>query len=409
MKINNVKRYKLTLKNALYRFDNTAVLRLPDVSADFEKMLVIKGRIGSGKTMLLKTLGGVVCPSSGEALLSKTEASGKTGQTYGYFVHSQPEFNFVTGTVGDELDFAGISGDAFTPYLKRNVNELSGGELKKIAVMMALAASEDVVLLDEPLDMLDDLQCELMAEYIAEKSVEKPVIIATHDGHFDKCADVLIHTDDETDRTERFIAVPYCIDRLCERNVFSDKLLSVRDFAVCIGDKILSKISVDSNAGEIVSLFGMNGSGKTLFARTAGGIGKLNATGGLEWNVEKRLRGFCMQFPEHMAYQETIFQEIADITGRGNAGAVIDALGWRGREDSSPFLLSEGEKRIMYIVAILSCKQYCLFDEPFAGLDTKTAYFIADLMIKARNGGKGIFYTTNRKSHTVYADKVINI
>ncbi len=397
-----MKQYKLALKNAEYRFDGANIFRLPDLTAGFEKMLVIKGRIGSGKTVLLKTLGGVAGTASGEVSLMKRIGSGRAEEAKGYFVHSQPEFNFVTGVVGDELDFAGIPRDLFTPYLKRNVNELSGGELKKLSVMMALLASRDVVLFDEPLDMLDDTQCGIMAEYIAEKSAGKPVVIATHDSHFDRYADGVIRIDDKA------AEVSGCT-QLRPAGGYGPSLLSVENFSTHIEGKEFSKISMESRAGEIVCLFGMNGSGKTLFTRAAAGIGRQDSTGGIGWHIERRLRGFCMQFPEQMVYQETIFQEIADTAGKENTDAVLDVLGWRGREQSSPFSISDGEKRTMYLISLLKSKQYCLFDEPFAGLDAQSASFIVENIIKARNEGKGILYTANRASHTAFADTIIKI
>ena len=396
--------YELSLKGVEYCFDDINVLRLPDISVEFEKLLVIRGRVGAGKTVLLKTLGGVIKPSHGVVSLLKKGVLGGTEQVVGYYVHSQPEFNFVTGVVGHELEFAGAPADPFSLYLERNVNELSGGELKRMSVMMALFSSWDIVLLDEPLDMLDDLQCSLMVDYIIKKSAGKPMIVATHDEHFDKYADVVININDGENYISRLSI--RAKSAAAERE---QALLSARGFAVLLMDKELSKISMESHAGEIVALFGMNGSGKTLFVREIAGIGKLDVTGEVEWRVEKRLRGFCMQFPEQMVYQESVSQEISDIAGKENVDAVLRALGWSERGSLSPFLLSDGEKRLMYIISLLESKRYCVFDEPFAGLDNETVCFIIKCMAKARDKGKGILYTTNRKSHTYYADAVVRI
>ena len=51
----------LSVKNASYKFAKHCPC-LPDIDIFFEGLLVIKGQIGCGKTLLLKTLGGALEP-----------------------------------------------------------------------------------------------------------------------------------------------------------------------------------------------------------------------------------------------------------------------------------------------------------------------------------------------------------
>lgn len=110
------------------------------------------------------------------------------------FVHSQSEFNFITGYVGDELTFAGLDKSKFPHLLGRSVYDMSGGELKKLSISMALArGGNSVILVDEPLDMLDDVEAQSVAELIIASSFQRPFIIATHDSLFDDAADVILN------------------------------------------------------------------------------------------------------------------------------------------------------------------------------------------------------------------------
>lgn len=389
-------KYKLSVSGVSYDLDGRA-FRIKDLDVDFSRMLVIKGHVGSGKTILLKTLAGVISPDKGTVALRQGDVTPSC-----CFVHSQPEFNFVTGIVGDELDFACIKDKMpFTGFLKRNVNEISGGELKRLSVMMALDMAYDVLLLDEPLDMMDDIQSEHMAAYIAGGSDKKPLIIATHDDHFDKYADLIVRIDD-TAQPE-----PAPVDALCSGKgevVFRSSALSIRT-----REKAFPEISLECTGGEVVCLFGMNGAGKTLFIRAVSGIGRLEYEGGWSWFIDKPHRGVCLQFPEQMAYQERIEEEIADTAGPHNVEMVLDVLGWRDRRGDSPFVLSDGEKRTLYLVSNLLSKGCCIFDEPFAGLDQGSINLIARKFAEAKMNGKTVIYTANRIKDTIYADRTVRI
>jgi ABC-type lipoprotein export system ATPase subunit len=173
-------KYRLTAKNL-----SVNGFGIRDFSAEFSRILLIKGSIGSGKTLLLKALAGVY-GTEGELSLT---ADGIAANTDGYFVHSQPEFNFVTANVADEAAFAGIDVKHPGKFPNKPVKKLSGGELKKISVMFSLYSFHNLLLLDEPLEMLDDDELKSVSEYISEVSREKAVIIATHSSRFDSVAD----------------------------------------------------------------------------------------------------------------------------------------------------------------------------------------------------------------------------
>ena len=162
-----------------------------DVSCCFHYngIVLIKGPVGSGKSTVLKMLGGLIEPRGG-AFVHRNSGN---EAVRGIYIHSQPEFNFITGCVRDELTFAEIKHSAFPELLGRSVYDMSGGELKKLSIMMALKGSKDAALLvDEPLDMLDDKEASALAETIICESKKRPFIIATHDAHFDEAADVIM-------------------------------------------------------------------------------------------------------------------------------------------------------------------------------------------------------------------------
>ncbi len=190
--INNHKQngsYMLEFDNVVLKAGDKTILDNVSFNTSYSNIVLIKGAIGSGKSTILKTLAGVNKLEQG-SILNKFHNE-PVGAVY---IHSQPELNFLTGYIKDELDMLGI--EDYTPfkeYLNKSVYELNGGALKKISLLMALHISNNrVILADEPLDMLDDIQAENLSKIIIEYSKKVPFIIATHDIHFDEYADTVI-------------------------------------------------------------------------------------------------------------------------------------------------------------------------------------------------------------------------
>ncbi len=229
----------LTFNSVTISFsDNEPLFDNLDISIPYRNILVIKGRVGTGKSTLLRSIAGVVDLNSGEIVntvstvdlgsdcigsritavdlnnsdivenvtgidlnndnLVKKGAYG-VNELDSIYLHSSAEFNFVTGYLKDELILSSILTDKssdiskFSEFLDRSIYDLSGGELKRLSIMIALEMGNDkVILLDEPLDMLDDKYASLISKEIIEMSKTTPFIIATHDTHFDDYADTII-------------------------------------------------------------------------------------------------------------------------------------------------------------------------------------------------------------------------
>ena len=223
-----------------------------DMTIPYGNILIIKGRVGTGKSTLLRSIAGVVDLNSGKIvngsncvhLNGDKVINGTVGSndlSYGksdsishdisdlnsnntannsidvhncndtnafkndikildsIYLHSSAEFNFVTGYLKDELILSSVLIDEksdiskFSEFIDRSIYDLSGGELKRLSIMIALEMGRDkVILLDEPLDMLDNKYASLISSEIIEMSKTTPFIIATHDTHFDDYADTII-------------------------------------------------------------------------------------------------------------------------------------------------------------------------------------------------------------------------
>jgi ABC-type sugar transport system ATPase subunit len=131
------------------------------------------GRTGSGKTTLLEVLAGLRRPTAGRVQLGARDMTAlpPAARAVGYV--PQDAALFKTMTVGENLGFALAVRKApkadvdarvgelaeqlkLTPLLGRRAVGLSGGEAQRVALGRALAFRPSVLLLDEPLNAVDE-------------------------------------------------------------------------------------------------------------------------------------------------------------------------------------------------------------------------------------------------------------
>ncbi len=142
------------------------------LSVEAGQYMVLMGPTGSGKTLLLKSICGLISPTAGSIHLDGQDVTnleprlrgiGYVPQDAGLFPHLSVERNIafplsVRGIrrrqarprIGWLVDMLGLA-----PLLGRSVQRLSGGERQKVAVARALAAEPKLLLLDEPTSSLD--------------------------------------------------------------------------------------------------------------------------------------------------------------------------------------------------------------------------------------------------------------
>ena len=135
----------------------------------------ILGASGSGKSMTLKTLAGIVTPDKGLIKIgdrvlfdsanrinikTRERRIGYLFQNYALFPTMTVEENIASGLRGnrqakrDRVSLM-IENFALTGLEKRYPGELSGGQMQRVALARIMAYAPDVILLDEPFSALD--------------------------------------------------------------------------------------------------------------------------------------------------------------------------------------------------------------------------------------------------------------
>jgi len=144
---------------------------------------VVMGDSGCGKTTLLRILMGLEPFDSGEV----------TGVPERISAVFQEDRLFEEFSVESNIAFAaekGITKETMLRHIAeigllenayQSINELSGGMKRRVAIVRALLAKKELLLLDEPLKGLDEQNRDRVASYIKRHSEGVTTILVTHD------------------------------------------------------------------------------------------------------------------------------------------------------------------------------------------------------------------------------------
>lgn len=199
----------LEAKNISQKYKKASRLILDNVNLEVNEgdFISITGSSGSGKSTLLAIIGGYLKPYKGEVLYGEEslfEVNDKVisrlhSSEIGYvpqsnvvvkglnvlenvvipykFSHKSVKIVEIEQKAKELLSDLGIG-----ELTDRNSYELSGGELKRVALARALLSSPKILIADEPTTGLDKKTADIIAKYLVEYSKNgNAVIVATHD------------------------------------------------------------------------------------------------------------------------------------------------------------------------------------------------------------------------------------
>jgi len=179
---------------------------LVDISFDIKSSLALVGQSGSGKSLTLKALLGMLPNSMTCILEMDSDFELKAGETLS-FVPQNPftalspltkikkQF-FINEKKIEELFLrVGLSKD----ILDRFPPELSGGQLQRVVIAIALENTPKLILLDEPTTALDPKTRVLILDMLRELQSEMgfKMLFVTHDMNSAKslCEDICVIRD----------------------------------------------------------------------------------------------------------------------------------------------------------------------------------------------------------------------
>jgi putative ABC transport system ATP-binding protein len=179
------------------------------------EVTAVRGPSGSGKTTLLSVAGGLVRPTRGTTSFGGAPLWQGSGdprrevafilQVYGLvpILSARENVSVALRARGVAPRAADLLADAELDRLHvgdlgdRQIEELSGGQMQRVACARAFAVRADVLLADEPTSELDEANRELvMSQLHAEAARGAVVVVASHDPAVVEAADSCVSLDE---------------------------------------------------------------------------------------------------------------------------------------------------------------------------------------------------------------------
>ncbi len=176
----------ITIKNLSKAFDEQLVLN--DFTHIFKEgtTTCIMGKSGVGKTTLLSILMGLENADSGQINGLSDKKISAVFQEDRLCMNLTALLNIKmvlpkNSTISDEKIISLLSRIGIDASDKKTVSEYSGGMCRRVAILRALLADFDLLIMDEPLKGLDTETKEKVISLIKELTTNKTVILTTHD------------------------------------------------------------------------------------------------------------------------------------------------------------------------------------------------------------------------------------
>lgn len=194
----------IRFENVSKRYEQSLILDNFNLKINKGEFLTIIGSSGCGKTTALKLINGLLTPDSGKIYIDENDIStvdqielrrniGYVIQGIGLFPHMNVRKNisYVLNLIKKEdkdniakkvinlMKIVGLNEN----MLERYPSELSGGQRQRVGIARALAASPEILLMDEPFGAVDEITRKLLQEEIIRihKELGVTIIFITHD------------------------------------------------------------------------------------------------------------------------------------------------------------------------------------------------------------------------------------
>ena len=423
-----------------YSLNGFRLFRLPTPSKD--SIIGILGPNGMGKSTAFNILNGSIIPNLGEFessdclwedvietlprgelrdfLADLNESTVKVALKPQYVDHIPKAFKGNVGKLLSSVNERGLYGEMIEKFglghlLERNLDQLSGGELQRVAICATLLKQADVYFFDEPSSYLDIYERMRIVRIIQELSESARVIVIEHDlAVLDVIADLThivygkkgafgIFTPA---RTTRKAINAYIEGYLPEQNVrIRDKPIKFLEHPPRTGwdgmelvewpklSKKLGSFNLDSNAGELLSgqvlgAVGANATGKTTFVKILAGELKPD-DGEIENEIAVSYKPQYIDIQEGMIVED-LLKSVEGYDEHTFSTELNRPLNLEPLLEREMQTLSGGElQRVAVAECLLKEADLYLLDEPSAYLDANQRMVTAKTIRKfMENRGK---------------------
>ena len=450
----------IEISHLSYRYKNEGNPVLQDINLriDEGEWLMVSGSSGSGKTTLAYAIAGILFHQEMGIYQGHVRIGNKTvEETPLYeiadwvgFVQQNADDQFCTLNAADELAF-GLENRCIPPdemkrriteslqitraeeLIQRNLFELSGGEKQKIAIASILALNPMVLILDEPTSNLDQGSTRAIFNVLNElrKKRKLTVIIIEHriqyfKDLFKRCVHLEngeIIFDGKVEESPYYKAPEnISVQKYGQELDQQEPFLSLHNWNYENEDGFKLEIGdLEIKQGEIITLIGENGSGKTTFLKTLLGILKCKQ-GKMVFrengNTGPVRFGYVFQNADEQIFMNSVKDEISyglknyrldDAMHQTKSKDLLELFGLKNRENENPHQLSYGEKkRLNLISTLIFSPSVLLLDEIFIGQDIYQVIYILRKLMQLRNIGVTIIVAIHDPAlMKIMADRIL--
>lgn len=187
---------KINGQNLVKKIGETTVINHVNFQLVSGAVYGFKGINGSGKTMLMRLIAGLIYPTAGKVFVDNRELKGENSfpQSMGLLIENPSFLGNYSGYENLKM-LASISKNAadddiksalcrvgLDPTDKRKYRKYSLGMKQRLGIACAIMEKPQLIILDEPLNALDECGIEMVLKVIEEEKARGALIImACHD------------------------------------------------------------------------------------------------------------------------------------------------------------------------------------------------------------------------------------
>ncbi|MDC7301279.1 ATP-binding cassette domain-containing protein [Agathobacter ruminis] len=187
---------KIEIQNATKIIKDAVVL--DDISLTFEsgKIYGFRGKNGSGKTMLMRAIAGLITLTNGKILIDGKQLGKDFSfpESIGVLIENPSFIDSYSGyrnlkaladikhLIGEEDIRNVISAVGLNPDDKKKYGKYSLGMKQRLGIAAAIMEKPDIILLDEPINALDEKGVEDIRKLLLDlRNGNRIIIVACHD------------------------------------------------------------------------------------------------------------------------------------------------------------------------------------------------------------------------------------
>ncbi|HEY5483754.1 MAG TPA: ATP-binding cassette domain-containing protein [Propionibacteriaceae bacterium] len=420
-----------------------------DLTAPAGEMTGVVGGSGSGKSTLLACLAGdpPETPSGfvrGDVLIGGSPYSPErafaaiTLQNPGVHLFETPlaEVGFsceCRGMRRDEAEAAArsaLTAAGVGEFADRALRTLSGGERQRVALASALATAPAALMLDEPLEQLDEAgAAEMLAQLRAFARSGRAVVVATRSRELAAVCDACVglRGGKVVDAASALVTVAPAERPRVMPGAVALALDGV-GFRYPQGGGV-DDLAMSVRAGETLALLGRNGAGKSTALRLCVGLltpqsGTVTLLGeapaALGAAEVSRRAALLFQDPDDQIFNPRVDDEIGwTLKVRGVATdervarvvAVMRELGLESCSATHPHELSRATRQLVALASALVTEPAVLFlDEPTTALDAESVALALAAVERRRLAGTAVVVVTHDPGiASGWADRIVRI